>query len=249
MSSGGPAPASPFFATTRWSLVVSARQDEDQPMQVRAALEELLAAYWYPLYAYLRRRGESAEDAQDIVQDFFATAVEKDYVGQADEGRGRFRGFLIQSLKNHASKLRDKAAALKRGGGKTILPLDFQSGEERWQREPAGGETPEHAYERQYAHTLLARARAALAEQCRRAGGAKAERYEVLAPYLTGEGGPSYRIASGRLGISETAVKVAVHRLRNRFRDILRAEVAETLDDAGDVDDEIQRLIAALHRT
>ncbi len=236
------------FHTTRWSLV--ARASEGEGADARAALEELCGAYWYPLYAYLRRRGNTADEAADFVQGFFAALLEKDYVAQADPERGRFRGFLMVAVRNFASKERAKARALKRGGGATTLSLDFDDGERRYAREPATQETPEALFERRWALTVLERAMTRLAESQRRGAPAKAERFEALRPYLAGGGGDaaavSYREVGEPLGMSETAVKVAVHRLRQRYRDILRDEIAQTVEDPSEIDDEIRRLMAAV---
>lgn len=232
------------FRTTRWSLVASVR--EADPGAARAALEELCRTYWYPLYAFLRRGGSDAEEAADLTQGFFAALVEKDYVGQADRQRGRFRTFLLAALRHYASKERAKAGARKRGGDRTILSLDFEDGERRYRREPADRLTPEAMYERRWALTLLDRALTRLAEHERGGGAARAERFEALRPLLAGEGNETYRQIGERLGMSETAVKVAVHRMRGRYRDILRREIADTVAREEQIDDEIRRLMEVL---
>ncbi len=237
-------PAARVFHTTRWSLVAAAREGEGEP--ARAALEELCAAYWYPLYAYLRRRGNDADESADLVQGFFATLLEKGYVGQADPERGRFRGFLSVALKHYASKERAKQRAQKRGGGRVHLPLDFDDGERRYSLEPEAGGTPESFYERQWALTLLDRVLERLAANQRAGRPAKAERFEVLRPYLAGAGDVPYRDVGDQLAMSETAVKVAVFRLRARYRDMLREEIAQTVETEAEIDDEIRRLIDAV---
>ncbi len=229
------------FQATRWSLVASAGSGTS-----RSALEELCASYWYPLYAFLRRGGSDAQEAADLTQGFFTALIEKDYVADADRERGRFRTFLLAALKNFASKEWAKNRAQKRGGGATVLSLDFESGEERYAREPADSLTPEGMYERRWALLVLDRTGEKLAAWFRKGGSDKAERYEALRPLLSGEGNATYRDVGLRLGMSETAVKVAVHRMRQRYREILRAEIADTVDDPRYVDDEIARLMEAV---
>lgn len=237
---------SPRFAPTRWSLVVAAGGTDEA---ARTALGELAVGYAYPLYAFARRLGRSADDAEDLVQSFFAELVEKGGIGRADPERGRFRTFLLTAFRNHTSKRRDHDEAQKRGGGRTPLSLDLDDGESRYASEPEGGLDAERLYQRRFALTLLDRARDRLAVRYRAASPEKAERYEVLAPCLDADA-PAYRILANRLGLSETAVKVAVHRLRGHFREALRTEVADTLaDPAPDppaVDAEIRDLLSAL---
>jgi RNA polymerase sigma-70 factor (ECF subfamily) len=240
----GPAPAgSPRFATTRWSLVVSAGSDSSP--EGRAALESLCAAYWYPLYAFARRGGEEAHGAQDLVQGFFAELLEKDWLRQADRSRGRFRTFLLAAFRHHASHEREKARALKRGGGRAPLPLDFEDGEGRYLREPVDDRTPERLYERRWALTLLDAALARLREDHERAG--RIDLFDALRGTLAA-GGPEapWAEVGARLGMSEGAVKVAAHRLRKRYREVLRQAIAETVADPSEVDDEIRTLLGAL---
>jgi len=232
------------FRTTRWSLVLSAADEARRPEA--AALDELCAAYWYPLYAFARRSGRDEADAQDLVQGFFATLIEKDYLADADPTRGRFRTFMLTSFRHFASKERAKAGALKRGGGVQTLSLDFEDGERRYRAEPVGGEAPEVIYERRWAHALLDRAFTVLARGERSGSAERAERYELLRHRLTGGPQQPYREIGERLGLSETAVKVAVHRLRRRFAVCLRHEIADTLGDERLVPDELKRLREAL---
>ena len=234
--------ASPF-QPTRWSLVASAGHEGSH-----AALEELCAAYWYPLYAFLRRRGSSPHDAADLVQGFFAALIEKDYVADADRSRGRFRTFLLASLKNHVFKERAKQATKKRGGDRVALSLDFEDGEERYAAESADDLSAEDLFERRWALLVLDRVLERLATYYRSGTPGRAERFEALRPFLGGARGEGYRDVGIRLGISETAVKVAVHRMRGRYRDMLRAEIADTVGDSALVDDEIQRLMEAVRR-
>ena len=235
------------FQTTRWSLVV----DAGAATGPTPALEELCTAYWEPLYAFARRSGHDEADAQDLVQGFFTILLEKGYLGHADRERGRFRTFLLASFKNHAAKERDKAQARKRGGDRTRLSLDpggfdFEEGERRYRLEPTDERTAESAYERRWALTLLERAQARLAESYRQGDQRRRDTHEALRPLLTGGPSQPYRALAEQLGMSETAVKVAVHRMRQRYRDALRAEIADTVSDPAFIDDEIVRLLDAV---
>jgi RNA polymerase sigma factor (sigma-70 family) len=230
------------FHTTRWSLVVAAAGEGEQP---RAALAELCQAYWYPVYAFLRRRGNSADDASDLTQEFFGELLEKSYLADADPERGRFRSFLLTAVSRLASKQRDKAAAAKRGGGRKLLSLDFDDGEARYQREPAHQETAERIFERRWALTLLERTLGALREQHAAAG--KLPLFDALKSFLTADAdAPAVRTVAEQLGMTEGAVKVAVHRLRQRYRELLRAEISQTVAGQADVDGELAELLAAL---
>ncbi len=237
----GEAPPSPRFVPTRWSLVAAAASRDERS---GAALEELCGAYWYPLYAFARRRGASPADAEDLVQSFFARLLEKEWIADADRERGRFRTFLLTAFRHHASHVREHARASKRGGG--VAPLSLDDAEARYGLEPAGGLAPEALFERRYALTLLERAWERVARRYRSGDARKAERFEVLRPRVEGEAEGTYRDAADRLGLTETAVKVAVYRLRGHLREALRTEVADTLEDPREVDDEIRRLMAAL---
>jgi RNA polymerase sigma-70 factor (ECF subfamily) len=233
----------PQFHTTHWSLVVAAAAEEGE--QPRAALEELCQAYWYPLYAFLRRRGHSVEDSRDLTQGFFAALLERGYLADADPDRGRFRSFLLTAVARFASKEQDRANAQKRGGGQALLSLDFAEGEARYQREPADNWTPERIFDRRWALTLLERTLARLRDE--HAAEGKLTQFETLKIFLTGESGaPPYEQIARRLGTSEGAVKVAVHRLRQKYRELLRAEIAQTVAQQEDVDDELNTLLAAL---
>lgn len=231
------------FASTRWSLVAAAGRDDPAG---RAALEDLCRAYWYPLYVFARRSGCSAEDAADMTQGFFASLVEKAWVLQADASRGKFRTFLLAAFRHFTSNERARAGAKKRGGDQIVLSLDVGEAESRLMREPAAGRTAEQVFQRRYALTLLDRAWERLAAGQRAGSASKAERFDALKPYLEGDAAPRYREVGASLGMSETAVKVAVHRLRGKFRDALRAEVADTLGEEADIDAEILDLMEAL---
>jgi RNA polymerase sigma-70 factor (ECF subfamily) len=231
------------FATTHWSIVLAAAHDSRPDAQ--AALATLCETYWYPLYAYVRRLGHKTEDAQDLVQGFFAALLEKHYVKAADRERGRFRSFLLTALKRFLSKQRERAHARKRGGTARPVSLDFESGEGRYSLEPSHNVTPEAIFERRWALTVLERAIVRLRQTYADAG--KAESFESLKAFLTGEtDAPPYEQVARDLAMSEGAVKIAVHRLRRRYRDLLRAEIAQTVADPQDVEEELKYLLAVL---
>ena len=231
------------FATTHWSIVAAAG-GRPSP-ESREALAALCQTYWYPLYAYVRSHGRRAQDAEDLTQEFFATLLEKGYLQAADRERGRFRSFLLTAFKRFLGKEQERANAQKRGGGKTILSIDFQTGEGRYQREPSHDWTPERVFDRRWALTILEQVLARLAAEY--AAKQKGRLWEQLQPYLTGTAGaPSYAAVASVLGITEGAVKVAVHRMRRRYRELLREEIVQTVDSPQEVDDELTLLLAAL---
>jgi RNA polymerase sigma-70 factor (ECF subfamily) len=231
------------FATTHWSLVVAAR--EGARPQAREALAALCGAYWYPLYAFIRRQDYAADQAQDLAQEFFARLLEKDFLQAADPAKGKFRSFLLAACKHFLANERDRTHAQKRGGDRTFLPIDFDSAEGRYSREPSHALTPERLFERRWALTLLDQVLAQLGEEFRQSD--KGLLFEHLKVFLTGEKDTlSYRQVADELGLTEGAVKVAVHRLRGRYRELLCAEIARTVDDPGRVEDEIRDLFAAL---
>jgi RNA polymerase sigma factor (sigma-70 family) len=214
------------FASTRWSLVVAAAQRELP--ESREALASLCRLYWYPLYAYARRHLSRAEDAQDLTQEFFARLLERDYLRQADRQRGRFRSFLLTAFKHFLANEHERANAQKRGGGRKLLPLDFDSGERRYQREPSHEATGEALYERGWALALLEQALARLREELTAAG--KGRLFECLRETLTGADAPRpYAEIAAELGMSAEAIKVTVHRLRRRYAELVRAEIAQTV--------------------
>jgi RNA polymerase sigma-70 factor (ECF subfamily) len=231
------------FASTHWSLVAVAAQ-RDLP-ESEAALASLCRLYWYPLYAYARRRLPTTEDAQDLTQEFFARLLEKDYLRQADQQRGRFRSFLLTAFKHFLANERERAVAQKRGGGRKVLPLDFPQGEQQYQREPSHDATAEVLYERGWALTLLAQALARLREEQIQAG--KERLFECLKGTLTGEDTPRpYAELGAELGMSGEAIKVTVHRLRRRYAELLRAEIAQTVTTDEEIEDELRDLFAAV---
>lgn len=243
MAAADPRPGGARFATTQWSVVVAAGGG-DAP-DARRALEALCAAYWYPLYAFARRRGSGEHAAQDLVQGFFAALLEKGYLAQADRERGRFRAFLKTAFAHFASKERERARAQKRGGDLLHLSLDFERGEERYRCEPADLTTPEDVFERRWALTMLDRVLARLKAEFSEAG--KQDTFAALLPFVAGGAPlPTHRETAEALGMTEGAVKVAVHRLRKRYRALLREAVADTVSDPADVDEELHHLIASL---
>jgi RNA polymerase sigma factor (sigma-70 family) len=238
-ASFGPRP----FATTRWSLVLAAGQ-RCSP-QSSAALATLCENYWYPLYAYVRRRGHDADEAQDFTQAYFARLLEKNDLAAADPGRGRFRAFLLTSLKHFLANEWDRARAEKRGGGRSVLSIDFGTAEERYRAEPSHDLTPEKIFERRWALVLLENVLARLHDESAQAG--KADSFDRLKGFLTGEqAAVTYGKLAVELNTSEGAVKVAIHRLRRRYRELLRAEIEETVADAQEIDQEIRDLFSAL---
>jgi RNA polymerase sigma factor (sigma-70 family) len=240
---GGQGPAGRRFVTTRWSQVIAAGQAPTAGS--REALAGLCEAYWYPLYAYVRRWGYDPDQAQDLTQEFFARLLEKHYLRAADPARGRFRSFLLASLKHFLSNERDRAGAVKRGGRTTVLPLEFENAEGRYTREPADAETPETIFERRWALTLLERTLARLRREFD--AGGKQALFARLEGYLTGEQETlPYAALGAELGLSEGAVKVTVHRLRRRFGVLLRDEIGETVGTPSQVDEEIRDLFRAL---
>jgi len=231
------------FATTHWSLVLAAA-DRDAP-ESRQALAELCSAYWYPLYAFIRRQGHDADAAQDLTQEFFARLLEKEYLRTADRQRGRFRSFLRAACQHFLANERDRARAKKRGGGRMHVPIDFSEAERRFTLEPAHGLTPEKLYDRRWALTLLDQVLQQLRAEF--AATEKLELFQRLKGCLTGERSEkSYGEIAEQLGMSEGAVKTAAHRLRRRYGELLRQEIERTVQTEADVDDEIRSLFAAL---
>lgn len=231
------------FETTRWSVVRAAASS--QPSHARQALETLCSTYWYPLYAYVRYRGNSAEDAKDLTQEFFARFLEKDYLKDVDPAKGKFRSFLLACVNHFLLNEWDHAKALKRGGGATVLSLDFAAAEERHVRGSAQGLTPEKLFDRAWAIALLESALSRLRREYAESG--KTAQFDRLKGMLTGEGGGvPYRELGVDLGMAEGAVKVAVHRLRRRYRDLLLEEIAQTLAEGESVDEELRHLLSAI---
>ena len=231
------------FATTRWSLVLTAGGPKTR--ESHDALGTLCQTYLYPLYAYVRRFGHPVEEAEDLVQSFFLQVLEKRSLQHANPERGRFRSFLLVSLKHFMVNEYNRARAAKRGGGRINESIDVSAAEGRYGLEPRDELTPEALFERQWALTVLDRVQAQMRSVSMRSG--KSQLFEQLKDFVTGEAHDiRYDEAARSLGMSEGAVRVAVHRLRRRFRDLLRQEIEDTVADPADVDDEIRFLITTL---
>lgn len=238
----GPVPPRHQFATTHWSIVSSA--GHKSPSSDRA-LETLCETYWYPLYAYIRRRVPDVNEAQELTQAFFAELLEKNYVGTATPERGRFRAYLITALKHFLGKEWEKAKAQKRGGGRVPLSLNFPSEDASNSLEPAGGITPEQRYDQQWAMTLLDHVMDRLKSELEQQG--KARHFAELKGFLIGDHAEvTYATAAARLQTTEAAAKKAASRMRKRYRELLREEIAHTVSDPSDIDDEIRSLFTTL---
>jgi RNA polymerase sigma-70 factor (ECF subfamily) len=229
------------FATTRWTVVLDAGERGSD--SASTALAELCETYWRPLYAYARHRGYQSAEAQDLTQEFFARLLEKPVLAHASPRRGRFRTFLLTAFQNFAANQYQKQQAAKRGGGRQQLAFDFQDGEHRLACEPQDPRTPESEYERQWALALLQRVLQRLREDYAQKG--RGELFAQLKPLLSGSS-PDYEQLAGRLRMSPGAVKVAVHRLRRKYGELLTEEVAQTLEDPTELDGEIQHLLDSL---
>lgn len=231
------------FASTHWSLIVAAC-GQDTPRS-REALASLCATYWYPLYAYARRKGHPIEQAQDLTQDFFACLLEKDFLSKADREKGRFRAFLLTSFKYFLANEINRARAQKRGGGRPLISFDAEDAEGRYRLEPAHDLTPERLFDRRWALTLLDQVLESLAREFSHGG--KAAIYDRLKPLLTGDPTSTrYAQIAEDLGMTEAAVKKAAQRLRARYRELLYEQIALTLEDPADVEEEIRDLFLAL---
>jgi RNA polymerase sigma factor (sigma-70 family) len=210
-----------------------------------AALEQLCRTYWYPLYAYVRRRGHSREDAEDLTQGFFARLLEKNYLEGVTSEKGKFRAFMLMALKRFMANEWDRANTQKRGGGVTPLSLDWQDAETRYQINPADNLSPDKLYDRAWAVVVLERVITRLRDESSTDG--RAGQYEQLKPFLmVGKGDIPYAQAAADLKMSEGAVRVAVHRLRRRYRELLREEITQTLANPAQADEELQALFSAL---
>jgi RNA polymerase sigma-70 factor (ECF subfamily) len=234
--------AGSHFATTHWSLILAAR-DRAEPGSADA-LASLCGLYWYPLYAYIRRRGNRAEEAPDLTQEFFARLLEKDFLAAVDRGKGKFRSYLLAACNHFLANEHDRAVARKRGGGKPLLSLDAADAEDRYLAEPADDVAPEKLFERRWAMALLQHVMARLRADFETKG--KSALFDRLRGFLAGEKSMGYRQAAAELGLSEAAIKVQVHRLRARYRELLREEIGRTVGTPEEIDDEIRSLFAAL---
>ncbi|MDQ3624591.1 MAG: sigma-70 family RNA polymerase sigma factor [Verrucomicrobiota bacterium] len=234
------APRSSSFAATRWTLVGQAQGDS---AAARAALSELCAAYYAPIVAFLRSRGGNEDAAREQAHAFFARILAGGSLGGADPARGRFRGYLLGAVKHFLADEHDRAGAAKRGGGSEPVPLDPGGSAPGF---PTADITePEHAFDRQWALTVMARALETVAAELREVG--KSAHFETLKPWLTGESAALPQATAARqLGMSESAVRVAIHRLRQRFREQVKAEIAQTVPSGADIEDELRHLVAVL---
>jgi DNA-directed RNA polymerase specialized sigma24 family protein len=233
------------FVTTHWSVVLAASHNDDR--MTEAALARLCETYWYPLYAYVRRRGYSVEDAQDLTQEFFAHVLERHWLAEADQFKGRFRTFLLTAMERFLANEWDKARALKRGGGLKHIPIQLDSAETRYGVEPADSHTPEQAFEHRWAVALLQEVVKQLGAELRARG--QGELFNALKGCLLGDGSAQpYGQSAAKLGMEEGAVKVAVHRLRQRYRELLRAEIGNTVASAAEVEAEMHHLFNVLTR-
>ena len=231
-----------YFATTHWTVVLTAGRGRTP--QADVALEELCRTYWYPLYAYIRRHSHTREDAEDLTQAFFVRFLERNYLEGLDSDRGRFRAFLLAALKHFLANEWDKANRLKRGGGLRRLSLDWQSADSRYQIDPADNLSPDKLYDRAWALTLLERVIGRLRDES--AADGRSKFYEQLKPFLmAGTSAIPYAQAAVELDLTEGAVRVAVHRLRRRYRQLLREEIGQTLADPAQVEDEMRALFSA----
>ena len=231
-----------IFATTHWTVVLAAGKRSTP--QSDEALEQLCRTYWFPLYAYVRRHSHTKEDAEDLVQAFFARFLAKNYLAGLSAERGRFRAFLLASLKHFLINDWKKSQSIKRGGGEATLSLDWETADTRFQVAATNEPSPDKAFDREWAMALLAKVIERLQEECETNG--KAKLFEQLKIFLTaGKEGTAQSEVARALGMEEGAVRVAIHRLRKRYRQLLRDEIAQTLADAEDVDEEMRALFGA----
>ncbi len=231
------------FATTHWSVVLAAGQAESPT--AATALEELCRTYWYPLYAFIRRKGHDSHDAQDLTQAFFARLLEKNYLAQVDRERGRFRTFLLAALSHFLADEWDKARRLKRGGGRGIISFDAVSAEERYRLEPSEPLEAAKLYERRWVRTLFEKVLGRLEAEFRDSG--RGELFESLSSSLLADHREAtYAQLGSTLGLKEDAVKQAVHRMRRRYRELFREEIAQTVAGPAEVEDELKHLFTVL---
>lgn len=231
------------FPQTRWSVVLAAR-DSDDPRATRA-LDELCRAYWFPLYVYVRRRGASPEDAEDLTQSYFAALIRRGYLNQANQERGKLRSFLLTTLKHFLADEWEKTKAIKRGHGQRIVSIDAGDAEVRYAQEPADEASPDRLFDKRWALTVLDNVLAALRTDYAQAG--QERLFDTLKPFLAWNSAASaYREAAAALGMKENAVRVAVFRLRRRYGDLLREQVADTVTSPAEVPAELEHLLTLM---
>lgn len=224
---------------------MDARSSESEADQWQDSIQELCESYWYPLYAFLRRKGYKPEDCQDLVQGFFASLIEKDFLKVVSPDKGRFRWFLMDAIAKFAASWNSAQSAQKRGGQKTIVSLDVDQGESRYGLEPADQQTPESLFERDFALSVIDQAIEALKSSYYEDG--KKRFFDSLKVYLVPAGHePKYAEVATELDLSETAIKVAIHRLRQKFQDSVRLVVLQTLSDPSQLDEEVDSLLQSL---
>lgn len=242
---GSPHPHATLFLTTRWSVVLAARSGAQT--EASRALESLCRTYWQPLYAYARRRGHSPQDAEDLTQGFFTKLLEKDWLSAVEQERGRFRQFLLMAFKRFLANEHDHAQRLKRGGGAQAVPLDTVLGEKLYREETPPSASADEVYDRRWALSLLDATLTRLRTEFESAG--RVREFEVLKPQLTStRGDMAYAELATALQCTEGAARVAVHRLRKRFREVFREEIAQTVQSPGDLEVELRHLIDVLAR-
>ena len=235
---------SPVFNTTHWTVVLEAGRAESEGQ--RKALAMLCQTYWYPIYAFVRRQGGNPDDAQDLTQGFFANLLSKDGLRQVDRDKGKFRTFLLSTLKNFLTDQHRRASAEKRGGQAVTFSIDDEEAEDRYSREPSSEESPDKLFDRSWVVTLLDRVMKILQDEQEGAG--KGHVFEKLKPHVSKDsGGETYGKVASQLGISEEAVKKAVQRLRQRYGFLLRSEIACTVASADLIDEELSGLLKAWH--
>src|SRR5262245_26078531 len=231
------------FATTHWSVVLAAGQGDSAPSQ--RALETLCRAYWYPIYVYVRRKGYGPDEAQDLTQEFFAQLIAKEHLRLADRNKGKFRTFLLATLDYFLAREWSRAHRQKRGGQFTFISLDQQAPEERYRLEPSDNDTPEKSFLRNWALATLTQTMSALEKECHATG--KAALFREVKSLLAAEhDAPGYAEISQRLGMGEGAVRMSVHRLRQRYGELLRNEIAQTVSRPEEVEEEMRSLKIAL---
>ncbi len=231
------------FPATHWSIVLGAGVDD--MTRATAALERLCRTYWYPIYAFIRRRGSGPQDAEDLTQSFFAFLLERETLKKVDRSKGKFRTFILAALTNFLSNEWDKRQTLKRGGQSKIISLDETEAEGRYFREPVESVTPETLFERRWAAALIEQVLGRLREEYAAAG--KSDVFAKLEPALTREvSAGDFTQWAGELGVTEGAAKVALHRLRRRFGEVLRSEIAHTVSSPEEIDEELRHLFPAI---
>lgn len=238
------------FQTTRWSVIRGAAKknvaESRETPEVQQALADLCRNYWYPLYAFARRQGETPESAMDLTQGFFADLLEKSWIDRADPQQGRFRSFLITVFRRFISDQKKRANAAKRGGNKNIFSIDAGDAEQRYQMEPTDDVEPSDLFQRQWAMELLGRVYTRLEQEHIEKG--REEQFQILRQYLSTTDGSTYEEIAPQLGMNENTVKITVYRLRKRFRTLLEEEVLQTVDSASDIQSELNELLTALCR-